>query len=368
MEHSYTRDRPVVSADMVSRRNIMIEEPPQCPSCQLSVTHEERFVASPDASVSRMPEYDEETGRCTMQELRRSVEACPNANSDSDDWTEQVLRFGWTKQQAALFEQIERILDLDQLARLAIEKLPNECLRQRSVTEKSASRFRQAMASVHWDRKLTQWLHSLLCTHLPPHYMTSYIAMLQSLKKRVPTLVDKLLFDQPGVELSPAYLNTIMQQPWEPNVKSKLRPLPRPSVIIVVPSTPCSTGPSPRQKRWCELLGALAQVQPIYVDLSNVAKRLQSMEHTATQLTAITRAKIQEVRKKMPEYQIILVGFGLGASVAIQAALVHKVNSVVCIGFAYNTICGSRGNADDRVLNITTPILFVVGDNAQRTR
>lgn len=369
MEHSYTRDSQVKeNTELESRRSIMIEHPPDCSTCHMLTTHEERSMIPSEPCNNKMPEYDEETGRCSMDELKQIIDQNACKDNDNDDWTENISRSNWTKQQIDLFCKIENILDMDQLARMSIENMPNEYLRCRSIIEKSAARFRQAMASTHWERKLTHWLHKLLCTHLPSKYMLSYIQILQSLKKRVPTLIDDLLFNQNDFTMKEEYLNRILQTPWEPNVKSKLRPLPRPSVIIVVPSSPSATGPSSRQKRWLELLGALAQVQPIYVNLSNMSSKLQPMEHIADQLTAITRAKIQEVRKTMPEYQIILVGFGIGASIAIQAAAVHKVNSIVCIGFSYNTMSGTRGNIDDIILSMTTPILFIIGDNAQRTR
>lgn len=85
-------------------------------------------------------------------------------------------------------------------------------------------------------------------------------------------------------------------------------------------------------------------------------------------LVAITRAKIQLIRNQTPHRHIILAGFAAGAAVALQVALVEPVNSIVCLGFAYNTLNGHRGANDDRILELTTPILFVIGENAQKSR
>lgn len=70
----------------------------------------------------------------------------------------------------------------------------------------------------------------------------------------------------------------------------------------------------------------------------------------------------------MPNRNIILVGFNAGASIALQVAAVETVNSIICLGFAFNTLHGVRGEVDDRILEITTPILFILGQNAQRSR
>lgn len=83
---------------------------------------------------------------------------------------------------------------------------------------------------------------------------------------------------------------------------------------------------------------------------------------------ALTRARIQAIRNEKPVSNIVLVGFNAGAAIALQVAIVEPVSSVICLGFAFNTMNGVRGNIDDRILEITTPILFIIGQNAQRSR
>lgn len=82
----------------------------------------------------------------------------------------------------------------------------------------------------------------------------------------------------------------------------------------------------------------------------------------------MTRAKIQEIRNQIPNRHIILAGCNAGAAIALQVALVETVNSIVCLGFAFNTLFGVHGEPDDRILDLTTPVLFVIGQNAQRSR
>lgn len=273
-------------------------------------------------------------------------------------------RFGWTKQQLQLYRQAASILDYDQLARLAVSGRPNEGIIRRCSIDKSVARMRLTLASVHWNTELTQWLNSIMFTYLPPTYMASYLDILQSLRAKVPTLVDKMLAGRPSHQ---EYLQAVLKRPWGANVPTKSRKLPGQSpIIVIVPSTLNSTNqqPSPRMKKWFSLLGTMASTAPI----QHVIRPYQSLESITEQLIAITRSKIQDLRNEMPNRHIILVGINTGAAIALQVALVETVSSIVCMGFAFNTAKGTRGAPDDRILEITTPVLFILGENSARSR
>lgn len=93
----------------------------------------------------------------------------------------------------------------------------------------------------------------------------------------------------------------------------------------------------------------------------------QSLQSIAEQIVSITRSKIQELKAENPDRRLILVGMHASSSLALQVALVEQVSGVVCFGFSYNTVHGPRGQPDDQVLNLTTPILFMIGQNAAKT-
>lgn len=258
------------------------------------------------------------------------------------------------------------ILDCDQLARLAVSGRPNESIIRRCGVDKSVARMRLAFASVHWNTDLTQWLNSIMFSYLPPTYMASYLDILQSLRAKVPTLVDKMLAGRPA-SFNQDYLQAITKRPWGANVPTKQRKLPGQSpIIVIIPSTLNSTTqqPSPRMKRWFSLLGTMASTAPI----QHIMRSSQTLESVAEQLIAITRSKIQDLRNEMPNRHIILVGINTGAAIALQVALVEPVSSIVCMGFAFNTVKGTRGSPNDRVLEVTTPVLFILGENSARSR
>lgn len=94
----------------------------------------------------------------------------------------------------------------------------------------------------------------------------------------------------------------------------------------------------------------------------------KTIEELTEHLVALARAKVQEIRNQTPNRHVILAGINAGASIALQVALIELVNSIVCLGFAYNTLNGTRGALGDRIFDLNTPVLFVVGQNAQRSR
>lgn len=278
-----------------------------------------------------------------------------------------MIRIGWSKQQMQLYRQVSNILDYDQLSRLAVAGRPNEGIIRRCGIDKSVARMRLALASVHWNTELTQWLNSIMLTYLPPTYMASYLDILQSLRAKVPTLVDKMMAGRPANQ---EYLQAIMKRPWGANVPTKSRKLPGQSpIIVIIPSTLNSSSqqPSPRMKRWFSLLGTMASTAPIQHTV-RPTQSLESITSITEHLIALTRSKVQDLRNEMPNRHIILVGINSGAAIAMQVALVEVVSSVVSMGFAFNTVKGTRGAPDDRILEITTPVLFILGENSARSR
>lgn len=174
---------------------------------------------------------------------------------------------GWTKIQKELFTKIAKILDLDQLGRLADFSRNNEAMQRRVLIDKSAKRFRRSLASVSWEPRLTQWLHGLLMECLPPTYMASYLDILQTLKSKLPTLMDKMLFGRP-MNISQELLAPVLKKQWEPVVTTKQRKLTQDAIIIAIPSMP-THGPVPsRIQKWYQHLATITQIVQISLPMS----------------------------------------------------------------------------------------------------
>lgn len=292
----------------------------------------------------------------------------PGINQDSDhDWEDTLNKTMWSRDQDELFSAVTRILDLDHLARLANVGRLHEPVLRRVVIDKSVARLRRSLARYQWEAKLTQWLHSVLIDHLPPYYMAAYLDILQTMKSKMPALVDKMMLLRP-VSSQPDLFAPVLKPSWEPCIAHKSRKLPGQAIIVIVPSSPAMSAPSTRLKRWYTLLATMANVVPIQINLHVGSVEKQSVQSVTEHMIAISRAKIQEIRNEVANRHIILVGFNAGAALALQVALVEPVNSVVCMGFAFHTMNGTRGAPDDRVLDLITPVMFVLGQNSARSR
>lgn len=170
--------------------------------------------------------------------------------------------------QKNLFTKVAHILDNDQLGRLANCTRSNEAMQRRVVVDKSAARMRKALASVAWDARLTQWLHCLLMDCLPSTYMASYLDILQTLKSKLPTLMDKMLFGRP-LNTSQELLAPVMKKKWEPVIPSKIRKLAQNSVIVALPSMPTS-GPVPnRLQKWYQHLASITQIVQVTLPMTS---------------------------------------------------------------------------------------------------
>ncbi|XP_052902416.1 KAT8 regulatory NSL complex subunit 3 [Anopheles moucheti] len=364
MEHSYTRDfRLLESSQTATTRTLMIHRPPQCPSCHTH-SHDERIDLE-ESYNPPIPSYNEESARRAMQESENIVVTARNSVSDEEDWEERVNTFGWTVQQFNLFDRVARLLDMDRLARLTNTEKQHEPVHRRTVIDKSVSRLRQSLASVSWETRLTQWLHVLLMENLPPSYLAIYIDILQTLHAKLPLLVNKMIFGS-SLNVGQELLGPVLKKPWEPIVSHKNRKLPGQPYIVIVPSVPNFSQPTARQQKWFSLFATMSSVIPIQGSQNKTNIDKQPLELLAENMITSTRAKIQHVRNNTPNRSIILVGFDAGSAIALQIGLVESVSCVICLGFSYSTYNGVRGTPDDHIVDITCPVLFVIGQNSAR--
>ncbi|XP_017148053.1 uncharacterized protein LOC108159352 isoform X2 [Drosophila miranda] len=362
MEHSYMRDtsRTELSNGLAPVRHILVNHPPKCTSCN---TYPQQDL-EPDQTHA--PPYDEISAKEMMNECARISKYVKNTNSDDQDWVARLNKSTWSPIQTTLFEKVCSILDQDQLARLANEKRQHEVVHRRVSVDKSASRMRRALGSVAWDQHITQWLHTLLMQSLPPSYMASYLDMMQTLKTKLPTLMDKLLFSRP-LSNNQELLAPVMKKRWEPTILPKNRQLSHNAIMVVLPNMPASSNVSERMHKWYRSLATICQVVQITMPNTNDRIANHNLDQVAEVIVCLTRVRINELRSENPDRGIILVGFNAGASLALQVALSESLACVVCLGFAYNTLRGPRGSPDDRILDIKTPILFVIGQNSARS-
>ncbi|KAL5287664.1 KANSL3 family protein [Megaselia abdita] len=366
MEHIYSRDsRPIENANGLSpARTLLIHKAPNCPSCHTQPSDD--GTEFDEQSHQPIPSYNETMAKDAMGDSLRVAKSVKNLNPDDEDWEERLFKQQWFPEQRRILERVAQILNSDQLSRLANVNKAREPVQRRLTIDKSAQRFREILSNLNWEARHTQWLHGLLMDYLPPTYMAAYLDILQTLKAKVPSLVEKMVFGRPNPTYSKEVLSPVLMDKWEPNLTVKNRPLPENTIFVVIPSHP-TTGPIPdRLQKWYKLFGTCTQIVQINMAVGGNTLTKQTFDQVAEQIVSLTRLKIKDLKAENPNRHIVLIGFNAGSSLALQVAFSESVSSVICMGFAYNTMTGPRGSPEDHLLDLRVPVLFAIGQNSAK--
>jgi hypothetical protein len=318
---------------------------------------------------SNVPPYDQEKARLLMTECERNINFARIEEVVDEAWEEKVKREGWSMSQTRLFNRVMKALQSDRLARLANAGHANEPVLRRLCIDKTAKRIRQALAGAAWDPALTRWLHSTLTSVLGQSTLAAYLDVLQTVFSKAPTQVASMMgwSDVEGNKNpKDEALKLLLKRPWDPvaNFLSmhQLSKLPKDVILMMVPDLPPDAARSPaslkRLKVWSNQLSLLGKVVHVSVDtLTTAAQFVGSVESAVL-------AKCSEVHDCYPAWPIILVGWQIGALIACKLSCLDYISAVIALGFPTNYLKGTINDAEEMLVKMKTPTLFIVGQNA----
>ena len=252
------------------------------------------------------------------------------------------------------------MLGQDRLSRLATDGADQEPILRRLSVDKSAKRMRAVLAAPPcvWDRSLVQWLHNTLSTFLPRPLLSAWLDILQSLKAKIPGLMERILAGAGGHHIDPKArtvaqegLLLLLRRPWDPVERGlasrRMARLPNNPIIIVAPPAP---GPdqrenksiSARMKFWNNQLGSLGKV----IVINMQPPRGEQAQRTGVsfylhQMVSATLNKVREIRNGSGDRPVIVMGWGPGAAIAAHVAHIERLAGLVCLGFpvSRDTLC-----------------------------
>lgn len=322
----------------------------------------------------------------------------------------------WTQQMDRLYYKILQILQQYYLTKLVYEKLPHGRIRMMTLLENTSLQLRHTFANIAgWDNELLIWLHNLFTSKIPSHdhLISTYDEVMQYLGKKLPQLIEKFYSPErlpSSIATTPAtsaattpvhpasggatgatnpvagtqrvrhtstshqhHQNNAFTLEDDPAAKivfetskSMPRRLASNPLILLVPGGPSipSQPLSPRMEYWKTLLSSMGQL----INLNIPFRPEQAANEILQVIKSSVKDKIRDTRKKKfnETRPLILVGFNQGSLIAIHCALENhgQVSAIVCLGFPLNAINGFRGDLDDPMLDMSIPILFVVGQMA----
>ena len=165
------------------------------------------------------PPYDLGRIRHLMDELQRLANFV--RPDEDNEWEEKIDKTYWTPVQLRIFAKVVRILTAERLARLAKAGNVMEPIFRRTTVDTAAKRFRETLASIGWDIKITQWIHSLMFDYLPQEYLVIYLDILQTLRLKIPQLIDKMIAVQTNINgkggpVTWETLGSLLKRSWDP--------------------------------------------------------------------------------------------------------------------------------------------------------
>lgn len=329
-------------------------------------------VVSVDKPDELLVKYDASRGRHVMNEVESYLNSLWKDIEKDDE--EKISRGSWSKEQARLFDTVHGAINNYQLAKLTHSQNSNEPILRKLALEKATSRVRKAFGSVSWNSKLVVWLHGVMIDGLCSSFFLCYLEVLQSLKRKVPSLFERIFLNDKFAREKEqtaglSNLGATLRKSWEPAVglhtKLTMEKFPISPFLITIPCGPSVPHQSTKRNRfWNYQLMNIGKAVPISVPAYRTPEGYV-VKHYLEHCISAVRSKTSEFTTRFPDRPIVLIGWNVGALLAMKVALLDKVDAVICLGFPCNHVEGDECQEYwEAFAKIGCPVLFVIGTHA----
>lgn len=316
---------------------------------------------------SKASPFDNQRTKVLANELEHSLKTNLTNDPDSTELEDFPIE-NYSPQKRKIYRDFMEIINADILAKETYSGQSNEFIKRKIVTEKCARQLRIIIANTFCDFDIIGWIHQLILDKGNLSTVTSYLNILQVLRIKIPTIIDKILKMYSG-QLGYGYLSQLLKKSWDPSTPILNQHKPKKlsgNPVLMMSSAGFdlskAQNESSRFHFWTNNLNALCKI--MYIPMNFNYDDNSTLEESIDGTLSAFKNNILEFKNHYPNRPVILAGWTIGALITCLVALEADVDAVICFGFSLTGVNGSRGGLDDPLLDNKVPTLFIVGQNS----
>ncbi|CAF1248789.1 unnamed protein product [Adineta steineri] len=266
-----------------------------------------------------------------------------------------------TSEQEIFVQNIRELINETRVATLCCESNTCDVVYWRLSIHNIVARLHSFLTRQSYYENSLDWLHEYLCKTLDRALIGHYIDLFQILYHEYPNIRSSF------IEKNKSYSSTnlcsyvykkLLQKPndltEEVIYSITLSPLSVPTVCLLIPGLAYEAHLE-RIEFWQRNLSQIATVmRSITIEKDNKSEQLQIQTAYEDIIT-----KFNEIRQLYPNHHIMFLGWNVGCILALKAALVCSVSSIICMSLPYLAL--SEESKND-FMQINASILFITGE------
>ncbi|CAF0931439.1 unnamed protein product [Rotaria sordida] len=281
------------------------------------------------------------------------------------EYSQQLSNENLTQEQETFIQDIRELINETHIASLCCESNNCNVIYWRLSIHHIVSKL-YSLLTLHSNYKnLLDWLHEYICRTFDRILIGHYVDLFQILYNEYPNI--RSLFIEKTKSYSTtttttnlcSYVyNKLLQKPndltEEVIYSITLSSLPIPIVCLLIPGL-IYEGHMERIQFWQRNLSQIAIVMlSIAIEKDNKSEQLQIQTAYEDIIT-----KFNEIRQLYPNHHIMFLGWNVGCILALKAALVCSVSTVICMSLPFEALSEETKND---FTQINASILFLTGE------